>query len=168
MELQSEITTNISHYFRDDQRDAKSETFKYIILMVLKRPQPLPSMGQEISLQVLTTAGQKSYSNSILYAEKENYRIVLLLIKGSDFWSSHTQSVIAGIIAHYLEWEKWEGEVTKRDPKTCHSQEAALEINQPVNLQKQMSHLHNASQHLQRASMILIFSHKDNKQSAKW
>lgn len=103
MELQSEITTNISHYFRDDQRDAKSETFKYIILMVLKRPQPLPSMGQEISLQVLTTAGQKSYSNSILYAEKENYRIVLLLIKGSDFWSSHTQSVKAGIIAHYLE-----------------------------------------------------------------
>lgn len=70
--------------------------------------------------------------------------------------------------AHYLEWEKWEGEVTKQDSKNCHSQEAVLEINQPVSLQKQMSHLHNASQHLQGASMILIFSHKDNKQSAKW
>lgn len=94
---------NISHYLRDDQRDAKSETFKYIVLMVLKNPQPLPSIGQEISLQVLTNVGQKSHSNSILYAEKENSRIVLLLIKGLDFWSSHTQSVIAGIIAHYLQ-----------------------------------------------------------------
>lgn len=57
MELQSEITTNISHCLRDDQRDAKLQTFKYTALMVLKRPQPQPSMGQEISLQVLTTVG---------------------------------------------------------------------------------------------------------------
>lgn len=55
--IQSEITTNISHCLRDDQRDAKLQTFKYTALMVLKRPQPQPSMGQEISSQVLTTVG---------------------------------------------------------------------------------------------------------------
>lgn len=48
----SEITTNISHYLRDDQRDAKLRTSKYAALMVLKRSQPQPSTGQEISLQV--------------------------------------------------------------------------------------------------------------------
>lgn len=53
----TEWNNYISHYLRDDQRDAKLQTFKYTALMVLKRPQPQPSMGQEISLQVLTTVG---------------------------------------------------------------------------------------------------------------
>ena len=47
---ESEITTNISHYLRDDQRDAKLWTFTYATLMVLKRS----STGQEISVQVAT------------------------------------------------------------------------------------------------------------------
>lgn len=57
MELQSEIITSISHYLRDDQRDAKLQTFRYTALILLKRPRPQPSLGQEISLQVLTTVG---------------------------------------------------------------------------------------------------------------